>query len=140
MDKSATEKHDLAILLVEDNPVNQKVATVMLKRLGYTTDVAVSGSEALQALEHKSYDLILMDIQMPDMDGLETTCRIRERNTSQGQPCVVAMTAYALDDDRDEFVQAGMNDYLSKPIRMEELRRILDRCEKKVSTSVHKLL
>ena len=122
-------RSDLIILLAEDNPVNQKVALSMLKRLDYKADVADNGLGVLSSLERKAYDVILMDIQMPNMDGLEATRSIREQKMKK-QPCIIAMTAYALDGDREEFLKAGMNDYLSKPIRIEELKLALERCEK----------
>jgi len=119
---------NLRILLAEDNQVNQKVALSMLKRLGYKADVASNGFEVLQALERRQYDVILMDIQMPEMDGLDATRRIRERRKPAKQPCIIAITAHALDGDREEFLGAGMNDYISKPIQMEELQTALEKC------------
>jgi signal transduction histidine kinase/DNA-binding response OmpR family regulator len=119
---------NLRILLAEDNQVNQKVALSMLKRLGYKADVASNGFEVLQALEQRQYDVILMDIQMPEMDGLDATRRIRERWKPAKQPCIIAITAHALEGDREEFLGAGMNDYISKPIQMEELQTALERC------------
>jgi signal transduction histidine kinase/DNA-binding response OmpR family regulator len=124
---------DLAILLAEDNPVNQKVALSMLKRLNYRADVANNGLEVLSSLERKRYDVILMDIQMPEMDGLDATHSIRERKEIK-QPCIIAMTAYALDGDRETFLKAGMDDYLSKPIRMDELKMALEKCEMGLQT------
>jgi CheY-like chemotaxis protein len=106
------------------------VALSMLKRLDYRADVANNGLAVLSALERKAYDVILMDIQMPDMDGLDSTRCIRELKRIEKQPCIIAMTAYALEGDREEFLKAGMNDYLSKPIRIEELKTALERCEK----------
>ena len=123
------KRNDLAILLAEDNPVNQKVALSMLKRLDYKADVANNGLDVLSSLERKAYDVILMDIQMPDMDGLDATRSIREQRMKK-QPYIIAMTAYALEGDREEFLKAGMNDYLSKPIRIEELKLALEKCEK----------
>ncbi len=125
---------DLIILLAEDNPVNQKVALSMLKRLNYKADLVNNGLSVLSSLETKAYDVILMDIQMPDMDGLEATRCIREQKMKK-QPYIIAMTAYALDGDREEFLKAGMNDYLSKPIRIEELKLALDRCKKVLKES-----
>jgi PAS domain S-box-containing protein len=121
-------RSDLVILLAEDNPVNQKVALSMLKRLNYRADVANNGLGVLSSLEKKAYDVILMDIQMPDMDGLDATRSIREQRMKK-QPYIIAMTAYALDGDREVFLKAGMDDYLSKPIRIEELSRALEKCE-----------
>jgi len=100
----------------------------MLRRLGYKADVAGNGIAALSALEKRDYDVILMDIQMPDMDGLNATRRIRELNMKR-QPYIIAMTAYALDGDREEFLKSGMNDYLSKPIHIGELKLAIKRGE-----------
>lgn len=119
--------HNLRILLAEDNAVNQKVALSMLKRLGYKADVVANGLEVLQALERQTYDVVLMDVQMPEMDGLEATCRIRKHESTVEQPWIIAMTAYALEGDREECFRVGMNEYISKPIRMGELRDALDR-------------
>ena len=123
---------DLAILLAEDNFINQKVALSMLKHLGYRADVAMNGLDVIAALQRKQYDVILMDIQMPDMDGLDATRRIREQKKLEKQPCIIAITAYALEGDREEFLNAGMNDYLSKPIQIEELKQALEKCSAKV--------
>ena len=112
------------ILLAEDNAINQKVAIQMLKRLGYSADVAANGREVLQALERQPYDIVLMDVQMPEMDGLEAAGRIRER-WPKG-PRIVAITAYALEGDRERCLAAGMDEYISKPIQLEELRRALE--------------
>ena len=118
------EQGSLRILLAEDNPVNQKVAASMLKTLGITADVAANGFEVLEALERQKYDIVLMDVQMSEMDGLEATRRIRSRDS---KTWIVAMTAYAQEGDREECLKTGMNDYLSKPIRMEELEAALER-------------
>ncbi len=115
----------LRILLAEDNHVNQKVALQMLKKLGYSADVAANGLEVLQAMERQSYDIVLMDIQMPEMDGIDTARKIRERWPNNG-PKIIALTAYALDGDRERCIQAGMDDYISKPIQIEELRSVLE--------------
>ncbi len=116
----------LRILLAEDNPINQKVTLRMLKKLGYSADVAANGIEVLQALERQDYDVILMDVQMPEMDGLETTKAIRQRFMANG-PGIIAVTAYALEGDREHYLKSGMDDYISKPIQIEELRAILER-------------
>ena len=115
----------LRILLVEDNTVNQKLALRLLAQMGYRADVAASGLEALAALDRQLYDLVLMDVQMPEMDGLEATRRIRRRLPQESQPWIVAMTANAMQGDREICLQAGMNDYVSKPIRPDELVRAL---------------
>jgi len=115
------------ILLAEDNPINQRVAQKMLKRLGYPVDVAANGLEALQALEHKSYNIILMDIQMPEMDGLEATRIIRQRLSAEEQPRIIAVTAHALDYSREMCIDAGMDDYIAKPVQKDELAEVLNR-------------
>ena len=119
---------DLAILLAEDNEVNQKVALLMLKKLGYKADVVSNGREAVQALQRKNYDVILMDVQMPEMDGLEATRAISEM-TLEKRPRILAMTAYALDGDREICLNAGMDGYISKPVQIEELRSALERTD-----------
>ncbi|NYT02022.1 MAG: PAS domain S-box protein [Methanosarcinales archaeon] len=113
----------LRILLAEDNLVNQKVALTILTRLGYTADVAADGYEVIRALERQPYDVVLMDVQMPDMDGLEAARRIRKR--WPGSPYIIATTAYALKGDRETCLEAGMDDYISKPIQMEDLQMAL---------------
>ncbi len=120
------ESAERSILLVEDNPVNQKMALLMLKKLGYRADKAANGREALAALETKSYDLILMDVQMPEMDGLEATREIRRRWPSRG-PKIVALTAHAIAGDREKCLQAGMDDYLCKPIDLDDLRAAVEK-------------
>ena len=128
---SAPPSSTLSILLAEDNPVNQKVALRVLKHLGYQADVVNNGREAITAIESKSYDLILMDIQMPEMSGLEATEYIREREiASQLAPvAIVAITANASHDDQFTCSDAGMNDYISKPIQIDKLKDILQRYE-----------
>ena len=113
----------LKILVAEDNPVNQKLMVFMLKKLGYQADLAGDGGEVLNLLEQKSYDLIFMDMQMPYLDGIDTTKIIRERSIAQ--PWIVAVTANAMDGDRQACLGAGMNDYISKPIRIERIRQVL---------------
>ncbi|HQU15581.1 MAG: hypothetical protein B7Z66_00855 [Chromatiales bacterium 21-64-14] len=115
------------ILVVEDNAVNQQVAVGMLKRLGCGADTVANGREALQALEARRYDLVLMDCQMPEMDGYEATAEIRRRGDAGGRVPIVAMTAYTLKGDRDRCFAVGMDDYLSKPLRLDSLRAVLVR-------------
>jgi len=115
---------DLSILLAEDNAVNQMVALRMLDRLGYRADVAANGLEVCRALEHRAYDVVLMDVQMPEMDGLEATRRIRGMSEI-AQPYIIAMTAHAMKGDKEECLLAGMNDYVSKPVRLEQLQEAL---------------
>ncbi|WP_324504734.1 response regulator [Methanothrix soehngenii] len=119
------EARTIRILMAEDNPVNRKVALSMLKRLGYQADVAENGLKVLQALQEKPYDIVLMDVQMPEMDGLEATRRIRD---SGYNTCIIAMTAHSMGESRDECLDAGMNAYISKPIEIEELARVLESC------------
>ncbi|HWQ18387.1 MAG TPA: response regulator [Methanotrichaceae archaeon] len=113
------------ILLAEDNAVNQKVALYMLKRMGYSADVASNGLEVLQALKIRKYDVVLMDIQMPEMDGMEAARAIRQ--AQQNNLWIIAMTACAVKGDRERCLDAGMNDYLSKPVQMDELKGALDK-------------
>lgn len=115
----------LRILLAEDNVVNQKVALHLLSRLGYRADVAGNGLEVLAALDRQIYDVILMDVQMPDMDGLEATRKIVQQSNP---PYIIAMTANAMEGDRQLCLEAGMNDYLSKPIRIDALKSVLSKC------------
>ena len=115
----------LRILLAEDNVVNQKVALRMLGRLGYRADIAADGLEVLNALQSHHYDVVLMDVQMPEMDGLEATRSIRRMPGRQ--PYIIAMTAHAMKGDREECLGVGMNDYVSKPVRIEELNAALQR-------------
>ena len=117
------DSEPLCILLAEDNPVNQKVTQRMLRHLGYNSDVAANGREALQAMERQFYNIILMDIQMPEMDGLQTTRIIRERWPTG--PKIIAVTAYALDYSREMCLEAGMDDYITKPMKMGELADVL---------------
>jgi len=120
----AGEMAALRILLAEDNPVNQKVALLTLKSLGITADLAENGVQVLDALARTPYDVILMDVQMPEMDGLEAARRIRA-NTPSGGPRIIAMTAHAMAGDRERCLAAGMDDYVSKPVAKEELRSLL---------------
>jgi signal transduction histidine kinase/DNA-binding response OmpR family regulator len=123
----------LRILLVEDNAVNQKLALRLLERMGYRADVAGNGLEAIQALQRQPYDVVLMDVQMPEMDGWEATRRIRrlspEKLCTDEQPRIIAMTASVMQEDRDACREAGMNDYVSKPVRVNELVNALMRCQ-----------
>ena len=118
----------LRILLAEDHSSNQKLALLTLGRLGYRADVAANGLEVLSALERQSYDVILMDMQMPEMDGLEATRRVRKNRPKESSPRIIAMTANVTKEDRLACFEAGMNDYLSKPIRVNELVSALAKC------------
>jgi signal transduction histidine kinase/HAMP domain-containing protein/ActR/RegA family two-component response regulator len=121
LDPEHASRHPLRILLAEDNTVNQKLAIRLLGRMGYEADIAGNGIEALEAVARQRYDLVLMDVQMPEMDGLEATRALVDRVPANDRPWIVAMTANAMDGDRERCLEAGMNDYISKPIRVEEL-------------------
>jgi CheY-like chemotaxis protein len=123
------ETSSLRILLAEDNAVNQKVALRILDKLGYRADVASNGLEALDALERQTYDVVLMDVQMPELDGLDATRRIRERWPDESRPRIIAMTANAMIEDREACFAAGMDDYLAKPVRPDELAEALGRAQ-----------
>jgi PAS domain S-box-containing protein len=125
LNETLAAQHPLRILLVEDNLINQKVALKLLGRLGYQADLAGNGIEALEALRHQTYDVVLMDIQMPEMDGDETTSHIRQEWDQNEQPYIIAMTAHALEGDREKYLKRGMDDYVSKPINVEALVKAL---------------
>ncbi|MBK5109027.1 MAG: response regulator, partial [Anaerolineales bacterium] len=127
MDPKMAERHPLRILLAEDNAVNQKLAIKLLSQMGYRTDVAGNGLEAIEAIERQKYDVVLMDVQMPEMDGLEASRQICARWPRGERPRIVAMTANAMQGDRERCFEAGMDDYVSKPVRVGELISALDR-------------
>jgi CheY-like chemotaxis protein len=122
---ATVEASPLRILLAEDSAVNQKVALALLAKLGYRADVVGNGLEALSALERERYDVVLMDVQMPELDGLDATRRICERWPAGERPRIVAMTANAMEEDREACFAAGMDDYVAKPIRPEALAEAL---------------
>jgi CheY-like chemotaxis protein len=115
------------ILIVEDNPVNQRVALHMLDRLGYKAEAVANGLEALDALGKIPYSLVLMDCHMPEMDGYETTQEIRRRERNNGHLVVVALTASSLPSDRKKCIEAGMDDFVTKPVQLQNLAATLDR-------------
>jgi CheY-like chemotaxis protein len=116
----------LRILVVEDNRINQRVALRMLERDGHHVTIAENGKEALRAIEQNTFDLAFMDVQMPEMDGLETTAAIRARERATGRHLpIIAMTARAIKGDRERCLASGMDDYVSKPVTSAELRRVL---------------
>jgi PAS domain S-box-containing protein len=117
----------LKVLVAEDNPVNQQVARLLLAKLGYTADVVTNGREALEALEHVAYDVVLMDVEMPEMDGLDATRALTARWTAPRRPYVIGLTAHAMAEARQACNEAGMRDYLAKPVALEQLRAALRR-------------
>jgi CheY-like chemotaxis protein len=114
----------LRILIAEDDDMNQQMALMLLKRLGYEADSVANGKEVLEIVSEKKYDLILMDVQMPEMDGLEATRMIRLCLSEQ--PVIIAMTANAMAGDREDCLRAGMEDYLSKPVNVDDLMKTLE--------------
>ena len=127
IDAGLAERHPLRILLAEDNVVNQKLALRLLQQMGYRADLASNGIEAVESIERQTYDVVLMDVQMPEMDGLEAARRIVERwPDASARPRIVAMTANAMQGDREECLAAGMDDYVTKPIRVDALVAALD--------------
>jgi PAS domain S-box-containing protein len=128
LDRGMASRHPLRILLVEDNPTNQKVASVLLERMGYRADLASDGAQAVEAASRRSYDVVLMDVQMPELDGLEATRRIRRGLPQDRQPTIVAMTAGAYAGDRQACLDAGMDAYIAKPLRVDQLVDALNQC------------
>jgi signal transduction histidine kinase/DNA-binding response OmpR family regulator len=125
------ETHPLRILLAEDNAINQKVALLFLKKLGYRADVVGNGREAVEAVERLPYDVILMDVQMPELDGLEATRVIMNKTSSFAHPQIIAMTAHAISGDRERCLEAGMVDYINKPVEIGALRSVLSRAARR---------
>jgi CheY-like chemotaxis protein len=126
LDAELGKRHPLRILLAEDNQVNQKLALRILEQMGYRADIASNGLETIESIERQTYDVILMDVQMPEMDGLEATRQIVAR-WPQNHPRIIGLTANALEGDREQCLEAGMDDYISKPIHVEELVDALER-------------
>jgi PAS domain S-box-containing protein len=124
-DSNMGKDFPLRILIAEDNKINQKVALMMLAKLGYRADVVGNGLEAIDAVQRQPYDLILMDIQMPEMDGVQATHKIHQLLPRDTCPAIVAMTADALSGSRDSYLREGMNDYISKPVNVEDLVQVL---------------
>jgi CheY-like chemotaxis protein len=117
----------MRILVAEDNLVNQRVASLILGRFGYRPDIVGNGSEALAAVQRQSYDLVLMDVQMPEMDGLEATRRICQEFPTGQRPEIIAMTAHARPEDLQECLAAGMDGMLTKPMSIDKLRLLLEK-------------
>jgi CheY-like chemotaxis protein len=127
LDATLARRLPLRLLLADDNPINQKVGLSVLQKLGYRADIANNGREVLEALQQKAYDVLFLDVQMPEMDGLEAARQICERWPAESRPRIVAMTGNALLGDREKCLQAGMDDYISKPVRIAELQAALER-------------
>jgi signal transduction histidine kinase/DNA-binding response OmpR family regulator/HPt (histidine-containing phosphotransfer) domain-containing protein len=129
IDSQMAQRLPLRILLAEDNVINQKVGLYLLQQLGYQADVVSNGLEVLEALHRQPYDVVLMDVQMPQLDGLAATQRICQEWSVQMRPHIIALTANAMQGDKEMCLAAGMNDYISKPIRLQELVRALNQCQ-----------
>ena len=132
MDPGMAARHPLRILLAEDNVVNQKLAMRLLQQMGYRADLASNGIEAIECVERQTYDVVLMDVQMPEMDGLEASRRITAKYKPGERPRIVAMTANAMQGDREECLAAGMDDYVTKPIRVDALVEALNQVKARV--------
>ena len=126
LDPAMAARHPLRILLAEDNVVNQKLALRLLQQMGYRADLASNGIEAIESVQRQTYDVVLMDVQMPEMDGLEASRQINARWQPTQRPRIIAMTANAMQGDREMCLAAGMDDYLTKPIRVERLVEVLN--------------
>jgi CheY-like chemotaxis protein len=135
LDGTMGERMPLRILLAEDNAINQKLALRLLQQMGYQADLASNGLEVLDAVERRIYDVVLMDVQMPEMDGLEATRIICRKMPANVRPRIIAMTANAMLEDREACLAAGMSDYVAKPIRMNELQAALERTGKWLSVT-----
>ncbi len=127
-DHKLADRLPLKILIAEDNVVNQRVLSRCLERIGYRPDIVANGLEAVEAVERQHYDAVLMDVHMPQMDGLEAAQTIRQRFRDKLRPRLIAMTANAMQGDREECLAAGMDDYVTKPVQMALLHAALERC------------
>ena len=125
--EAAPGPRSLQILLAEDNPVNQQLAMELLQTRGYSVKLATNGKEVLAALDRGTFDVVLMDVNMPEMDGYQTTAAIREREKSNGRHLpIIALTGFSMSGDRERCLQAGMDAYLCKPVRSKELFEALE--------------
>jgi len=139
LDSTLGSKHPFKILLAEDNLVNQKVAVKIFEKLGYRIDLAGNGLEVLEAIESISYDVIFMDVHMPEMDGLDASRQINKKYGQENRPKIIAMTANAMQGDREECLAAGMDDYISKPVRLEALQEILEKWSIRIKSETKSL-
>ncbi len=135
IDHELADKLKLRILIAEDNQVNQKLISAILKKMGYMSDIASNGVEVLEALERQPYDLILMDVQMPEMDGLEATKNIIAKYVNR--PKIIALTANAMSDDKEKCLSAGMDDYTTKPVKIEKIQELIIFWGEKIKESVN---
>lgn len=131
IDKKLSDKLPLRILSAEDNPTNQELVVTVMRKMGYTIDAVENGKKALEIMEHNTYDIILMDVQMPVMNGMEATYEIIKKYSENERPFIIALTANAMPGDRERFLEAGMVDYLSKPIRFKDVQDVLIRWGRK---------
>jgi signal transduction histidine kinase/ActR/RegA family two-component response regulator len=131
IDPQMATRHPLRILLAEDNAVNQKLALRLLGQMGYAADVVVNGQQAIERIGQQTYDVVLMDVQMPEVDGLEASRRITEKWKANERPRIIAMTANAMQGDREECLAAGMDDYVTKPIRVDALVQALQQVRRR---------
>ncbi len=138
INSSLASKIPLRILVAEDNIINQKLILRILEHMGYVPDVVVTGLDVLDLLNRKKYNLIFMDVQMPEMDGLVTTKRIIEKYDESQRPKIIAMTANAMHGDREICLSSGMDDYISKPILIEEVQSVIEKWGT-VNTSINKI-
>jgi CheY-like chemotaxis protein len=125
--ESTPRQAKVRILVAEDNPVNQRIAVRILEKAGYQAEAVSDGKQALEALAKNDYDLVLMDVQMPEMDGFQATMEIRRLEAATGRTPIIAMTANAMTGDRERCLAAGMDDYIGKPVRLEELQKMIER-------------
>lgn len=132
VDSALAEKIPIKILVAEDNPINQTLAEMVLGKLGYKIELAGNGKEALEKIRATAFDLVFMDVQMPEMDGLEATESLRKQDSLK-QPIVIAMTAFAMQSDKEKCIEAGMNDYISKPIRIEDIQSLIIKWKDKIT-------
>jgi CheY-like chemotaxis protein/HPt (histidine-containing phosphotransfer) domain-containing protein len=135
MDREMGIKHPLKILVADDNSINLSVAVAMLKRIGYTPDTAENGYDVLEAMKDKKYDVVFMDVEMPELDGIDTTRMIRNNWSIKDQPRIIAMTAHALSGDKERFLESGMDDYISKPVRPQAIVKALSKSAKLVQSA-----
>jgi CheY-like chemotaxis protein len=127
LDQGLGQRLPLKILIAEDNLVNQKLAISLLNMMGYRVDSVMNGKEVLDILSQKDFDIIFMDIQMPEMNGIEATIKIFETIPVEKQPLVIAITANAMVGDREKCLEVGMVDYMAKPIKIAELQRMIEK-------------